>query len=205
MKKKVMIILLFILCIFSSSCSIFKDYVIDGYDKILTEKGYSIQTDINEINNKVESYIYKWNIISENEIISPRGSYIKKEDDSIFIRTPSLIDITIKEDENNIMMLEEDGIKYYVSKDLSVYSTLDRARVDILKVYKYEDYYILVVDNKYVYAVSDDLKRAFVNEDLSRTFLYGEDRVALDCANLYENVSKTSYYYINIVNSIKST
>ena len=91
MKKKILLIILTGLILpLLSACHIFNDYILDGYDKLLTKDSYTQTNDITDININIDKYIYIWENLSEGEYISPHGTYIKKSDNEIYLRTPSL-------------------------------------------------------------------------------------------------------------------
>ena len=187
MKKKILLIILTGLILpLLSACHIFNDYILDGYDKLLTKDSYTQTNDITDININIDKYIYKWENLSEGEYISPNGTYIKKSDNEIYLRTPSLkelyIDTSLK-----IVSFEE--------KRISIEDNFTDS--DIVKIYKYEQGKVIIVENKYLYALDNDCKNIYVNEDYTRTFRLQEDILVVDCSDILSGLTKVKRSYIN--------
>lgn len=187
MKKKILLIILTGLILpLLSACHIFNDYILDGYDKLLTKDSYTQTNDINDININIDKYIYIWENLSEGEYISPNGTYIKKSDNEIYLRTPSLkelyIDTSLK-----IVSFEE--------KRISIEDNFTDS--DIVKIYKYEQGKVIIVENKYLYALDNDCKNIYVNEDYTRTFRLQEDILVVDCSDILSGLTKVKRSYIN--------
>ena len=176
MKKGCLIIILILLSFCLSACKIFDDYVLEGYDKILANNGYTQTLDINTINESIDKFVYKWESLTEGEYISPKGTYIKKSDSIIYVRTPSLKEI-------------------YIDKTLK---TIDiESDSQDLKVYEYERGVVFVVEDKYLYALDNDYNNVYVNEDYTRTFRLKDETLVVDCSDILNGLNKTKKSYIN--------
>ena len=191
MKKRFLLIILISLILpLLIGCKVFDDYIIDSYDKALTKAGYTKTNDITDINNNIDKYIYTWEGLSDSEYISPKGTYIKKSDKEIYLRTPSLKELYI------------DTLTKTIRFDESTISIEDTfTDSDIIKVYKYEQGKVIIVENKYLYALDNNYTNVYVNEDYTRTFRLLDNSLVVDCSDILNGLTNVKRSYINLNDS----
>lgn len=191
MKKRFLLIILISLILpLLIGCKVFDDYIIDSYDKALTKAGYTKTNDITDINNNIDKYIYTWEGLSDSEYISPKGTYIKKSDKEIYLRTPSLKELYIDTLSKTISVGEA---------TISIEDTFTDS--DIIKVYKYEQGKVIVVENKYLYALDNNYTNVYVNEDYTRTFRLLDKSLVVDCSDILNGLTNVKRSYINLNDS----
>lgn len=195
MKKKIILILiLMILCLNLSACAIFESYLsLKSFSKVLANDGYSLISN-DELNNYVDNFIYSYKE-DGNTYISKRGSIIE-EDTNLKLYTPSAREIKIYKSGEVLLSYND----FIIKSDLKTYEDDIEINQDIIKVYKYDNAYVILVDDMYLYALNIERNQLYVSDELKETFYYKKERLHVECKDIIDTLNielVNNYLYFN--------
>ncbi len=195
MKKKILlIIILMISCLFLSSCAIFESYLsLKPFTTVLSNDGFQLVSN-DDLNNYVDNFIYNYKE-DNNKYLSKRGSLVENNED-IILYTPSARCISIYKNGNILLSYDN----YLIKDDLKTYLDEEEVNQSIIKVYKYDNAYVILVDDMYLYALNNERNKLYVNDDLKEAFYYKKEILYVECKDLIDELDielNKSYLYFN--------